>query len=181
MGADLIPRPPGSVACMVCRGCAAGRSSLGASRFRSARLIRPPYQPWSRRHRACKVRQPLRRRHFPLFARHNKHYVYLPQGLRSLVPTSYRLPSVSARPPPGAPPWHCLRARAAARHKARGGPPLPALAAGLISFISHPPPWKRNPVDLIFAVKEKTIPPFLLTARNCCIILDGRLSCKSAL
>jgi len=32
MGAYLIPPPAGSVAGMVCRGCAAGRSSLGASR-----------------------------------------------------------------------------------------------------------------------------------------------------
>jgi len=76
-------------------GCGRSLRPWGKS-LRSARLIRPPYQPWSRRHRACKVRQPLRRRHFPLFARHNHIMSTCP---KASAPWSSLRPAVRAGAP----------------------------------------------------------------------------------
>jgi len=71
----------------------------------------------------------------------------LPKASSDLFTGPAQPPCLFARPPPGGSPKKRLSPRAAARHKARGGPSLPARTA--VSYLIHIPPSdpkKRNPV-----------------------------------
>ena len=91
----LIPRPPGDCGPYDLSWVAAGRLKPWGKSLRSARPIRALI---GRGFLSCRLQKTAAcpPKTYPHSARHNTHYVSLPQGLRSLLPTSHNL---STRPP----------------------------------------------------------------------------------